>query len=622
MYTIRGVREMLNKNKKKKKKSLRQQLIGAFLITSITPLILLTFLSYFNSTNLLKQNIDKLIDNNLQQTVGSLGVWLESYEDLLYQLYTDDNLVVLVDKINRNEDVALSVNQMRRTMRAIQDSKDYIESITIITKSEKMISTDVLNQVTTGNSWMSSFSLSQQELYSDISSNNLTHYYPTEFAATFANQKHYLFHMAHRIIDYKDIMKQSGVVIVSINEKLLNQVCSGGEIQTDPSKGFNFIVDENGRIISFYDQEYLSNQITKKDNNKSIRQDDYKNYINSLGIFENRNIEIHIKTDENLGWDIVNVSDQSQVINGLNTQRRTIVIIFACSILILAMIIFSMMIRLTRSIDIVVNTIRKTGSGNMKVSVPIDEKMPSEIEIIASTYNTTVEQLRVSISKEKKAIKKQKDAEIAALEAQINPHFLYNTLDTVNWMAIDKDEYEISNAISSLAMILRYAIDRSNQIVTVKDEIEWLKKYIYLQQTRLKNTFQCNVHVEPQILNEKIHKLLLQPFVENAIIHGFEGEKGPHYLTISIEHKNSEMTIRLQDNGKGMKKQLIDMFNAGDFSVDGQKSHIGIMNAISRIQMYYGEKAKVHISSVLNQGTIVEIHIATERGINNEDSDR
>jgi two-component system sensor histidine kinase YesM len=599
-------------NRHKKKKSIRQQLIGAFLITSIIPLILLTFFSYFNSTNLVKNNIDTLIENNLQQTSGSLGVWLESYEDLLYQLYTDDNLVILVDNINRNENVALSINQMRRTMRAIQDSKDYIESITIITESSKVISTDRLNQVTTGNSWMGAFSMPQQRLYDDISSDNLIHYYPTEFAATFANQKHYLFHMGHRIIDYKDIVKQSGVVIVSINERLLNQVAGAGKNQIDPSKGFNFIVDDTGRVISFYNQNQLSKQITSANDDEQERQDDYRRYISDLGVFENENIEIHSKRNEILGWDIVNVSDQSSVVERLDSQRRIIIFVFGCSILALAVIIFSMMSRLTRSIDIVINTIRKTGNGNMMVNVPIDDKMPSEIELIALTYNTTVEKLRYSISKEKKAIKKQKDAEITALEAQINPHFLYNTLDTINWMAIDKDEYEISNAISTLAVILRYAIDRSNQIVTVKDEIEWLKKYIYLQQTRLKNTFYCDIHVEPQVLDVKVHKLLLQPFVENAIIHGFEGASGIHYFTIAIEQRKSIMSIRLQDNGKGMNEALVKKMNQCDFSDGDKKNHIGVMNAISRIQMYYGDKAKVHISSVLGQGTIVEIQINIE----------
>ena len=116
------------------------------------------------------------------------------------------------------------------------------------------------------------------------------------------------------------------------------------------------------------------------------------------------------------------------------------------------------------------------------------------------------------------------------MEAQINPHFLYNTLDTINWMAIDKDEFDISNAINSLATILRYAIADSSGEVFVRDEIDWLKKYIYLQQFRLKNNFTCSINVDPDVMDLRIHKLLLQPFVENSILHGFEGTKNNHVL--------------------------------------------------------------------------------------------
>src|SRR5690606_22009806 len=124
-----------------------------------------------------------------------------------------------------------------------------------------------------------------------------------------------------------------------------------------------------------------------------------------------------------------------------------------------------------------------------------------------------------------------------------NPHFLYNTLDTINWMAIEKNEFDISNAITSLATILRYAITNSNEMVTVRDEVEWLKKYIYLQQTRLKNTFRCEINVEPEALDFRIHKLLLQPFIENAVIHGFEGIKRENVLRIDMRMEDNFLRI-------------------------------------------------------------------------------
>ena len=160
------------------------------------------------------------------------------------------------------------------------------------------------------------------------------------------------------------------------------------------------------------------------------------------------------------------------------------------------------------SINKLVHLIKRVGKGELSARVEDDEKIPTEIRMVGNQFNVTLDKLQESMKKEKEAHESQKNAEIAALEAQINPHFLYNTLDTIYWMAIDRDEFEISNSITSLAKILRYGIDNSNGITTVKMEYEWLQQYLYLQQTRLKNTFQCEISIPPEIMKWKIHKLL------------------------------------------------------------------------------------------------------------------
>src|SRR5699024_2954900 len=118
---------------------------------------------------------------------------------------------------------------------------------------------------------------------------------------------------------------------------------------------------------------------------------------------------------------------------------------------------------------------------------------------------------------------REKNAEIKSLEAQINPHFLYNTLDTINWMALDREEYTISKMLTSLASILRYSIHRSNTIVEIEEELEYLKKYIYLQQQRFDYSFLCTVEADENVRGCMIHKMLIQPFLENTLVHGFPG---------------------------------------------------------------------------------------------------
>ena len=224
------------------------------------------------------------------------------------------------------------------------------------------------------------------------------------------------------------------------------------------------------------------------------------------------------------------------------------------------------------------------------------------------------------MEKFKKSVEKQKNAEIAALEAQINPHFLYNTLDTISWMAIDRDEYEISNMIATLARILRYGISDSNGIVKIKDEIDWLKQYIFLQQTKLKNSFECHINVEPELMEIPIHKLLLQPFIENAILHGFEGVDRAHRLQMDMKREGEFIKIEIEDNGCGISDETVQEMNQGIFRKTEDKNHIGMENAITRLYMYYGEKTKVTIGSRPGEGTLIRIWIPMREAVNSDES--
>jgi two-component system sensor histidine kinase YesM len=249
------------------------------------------------------------------------------------------------------------------------------------------------------------------------------------------------------------------------------------------------------------------------------------------------------------------------------------------------------------------------GTGDLESRVEIEKKMPIEVEDIALQFNEMLGILDEAMKKEKEAGERQLEAEIKALEAQINPHFLYNTLDTINWMAIDKEDYDISNAISSLAQILRYAITNSNAMVEIRQELEWLKNYVYLQQIRLKNSFIYEVDADPEILNCRIHKLILQPFIENAIIHGFEGLIREHVLSIKLEAHSDVICITIRDNGKGMEPAMVDEINNKVFRSIDRGSHIGMENVISRMHIYYGNEASVRVRSILGEETKVILYI-------------
>ena len=584
------------------RKSIRTRLIMAFVVTSFVPIVLVNIVSYYNTSRLVRQNVEGMTNANLEQTRVSLDVWLDSYEDILFQVYTDDDIVALVDKINAGEDVANNRQMLRKTLRGLFYTKDYVKSISVITDSGELVFYDQLTASTTRTSWMDSISMSQAELYRAISSDNKTHIIPTGDRVVFGSNSCYLFHIGHRIIDYRDVDKQCGVVLVSIDEELLEEICSTTE------NGLNFIVDREGNLISCANSEKVGQSIHPGEADEAEKRTVYQQIAMQTGLLGETELSIYSVHDEETGWEIIRATNQEELIRALRQQQQMMAFIIVLALCAVMLVMFSQVTRMTGSIKRVVETMRKAGKGNLTIRVMSDRTRPTEIEVIAEEFNSMMDKL-------KKSVETQKNAEIAALEAQINPHFLYNTLDTINWMAIDKDEYEISNMIGTLAHILRYGISDSNGVVKIKDEVEWLKQYIFLQQMKLKNSFDCHINVEPEIMGYPIHKLLLQPFIENAILHGFEGTEGPHRLEMDMGRQEKWIQIQIQDNGCGIPEETVREMNEGIFRKTDKKNHIGMGNAITRIHMYYGENVDVKIESTIGKGTTVRILIPMEDGI-------
>ena len=567
-----------------KKKSLSRNLIRIFVLASILPILLITVILLYNTFQLIQNNTRVMMQTSLEQADKNMNLRLDACKDILLQMYTDDNMTSWTDKLNRDEDTAVTVNQMRRYLSAVMNSRDYIRAITVIAENTATITCHRITSATYENPWLEHFSLSKEELYRQVSSDNQFHFFPTEYATRFAGGDYYLFHLAHRIIDYRNLEKKCGIVVISLDESLLGNIL----LPNTPEEGqadYSCLLGGDGRIISHPDK----NRIGEKMDLAADRSG------------------IYTFSDEALGWTIVSFTDQSRYARTLAWNLGLIAGICLAAVLIAVMLVLRQTGRLVSSVNRVVTYMQQVGSGNLSVRVPEDEDRPAELDTVAVEFNRTVTKLEDAQEKEREANEKRIQAELKALEAQINPHFLYNTLDTINWMAIERDAFDISNAINSLAAILRYAISDYGSEVPIRDEIEWLKRYIYLQQYRLKSTFVCNIHVEPELMEEKIHKLLLQPFVENAIIHGFGQEQGRYVLDVLLTREGSMISIVVRDNGRGIQPDVLQRIRENGTAAGEDKEHMGLWNAITRFRIYTSGKGIFDIASEPGQGTAVTL---------------
>lgn len=576
--------------------SLRTQLIVLVCLVTLLPFSVGQWLSYRHTATVVQENMSDKSAQNVQQMKKTLDATLASYEDLLYQLYTDDTIVALVNQLVSGTDVAMGNNQLRRAIQGKAFVKPYLQAITVLFDDGVWSSYDKLTASATRSSWLDRWD--KQALFDSVASTNDTHYFSTAYAMSVMDQPQFLFHIAHRVIDYRRLENRYGIIILSVDEKLLASICNEAWQSGGTADSFHLLTDGNGQVVAAPRQEMIG-QTLEADDETGI------NYARASGLLDSDELTVDSIPVERTGWTLYYFQDQSLLYGELVRQQSLTLWTMLASMVVLVIAIIMLIRLLTRSLGVVTTAMQKAAGGDLSARVVQDIPMPQETAMIARQFNAMMDDINALMEDVKSASKQQRNAEIAMLEAQINPHFLYNTLDTINWMAIDQDAYDVSNAITALAQILRYGIENSNQVVTVRQELDWLKQYLTLQQIRLKNTLEVHINAPEDTQELPVHKLLFQPFVENAILHGFEGVKRTHMLNISIDKEAGLLRVSIHDNGKGMTQAQCDALMSNDGSTD--KHHIGVRNAVQRIRMYYGSNAEVSVSSTPGEGTDVTL---------------
>lgn len=276
---------------------------------------------------------------------------------------------------------------------------------------------------------------------------------------------------------------------------------------------------------------------------------------------------------------------------------------------------------LTRPLELLMNTIQKIGNGNVQLRAKIVKE--DEIGELAQQFNEMLDQMEELKQKEYQTKQLLNRAEYKALQAQVNPHFLYNTLDTMASIAEIRNCPEVSHMSQSLALIFRYSLNMKDPFSTVENEIAHLKNYIYVMDMRMHDNIQYTFDVDEMTLKSKLPRLSLQPIVENAINHGLRNKRGKKKIGIQIKRKQMDLVICIEDNGIGMDTSAINESlrkNELDFVEKGNS--IGLHNINARLKMLYGNQYGMHLESMLGEGTKVFM-ILPDRGedSNNEEKD-
>ncbi|MEV5029016.1 cache domain-containing sensor histidine kinase [Paenibacillus sp. LPE1-1-1.1] len=577
--------------------SFRTKLIAAFLVASILPLLILQAFTNYQTGKAMQNKIDELVQINLMQTAKSLDSTLSSYRDLVFQLFTDADVFLLVNRIIHDDpDKAMLLYDLQDKLIHYAYTKQGIRSISVLMPTGQVISFDKESEALNG-LWPTGEEALQLELYKQaMTRENESVITSPEAVQSIHNNESYVFHIARKITNLQPGNTNGvGVLVITLYESVLNHATS----LTPPNiRSYNVLVDGSGAVVSALDKSMIGKTVEQIPMKAPILNS-YKEKVN--------------------GWSIVNLTEQIDLFEEMYKMQRLGWIAGLLAILLSSVMIYYFSDRLTDSIRKVVKAMQSAQRGRLNVQV--EELSKDEISIIATNFNKMMANVNRLMGETTQANRKQKEAEIRALEAQINPHFLYNTLDSINWMAIEKDEHDISRMLKSLAQILRYSINASTATVTVRDELEWLRQYVFLQKHRFDDAFECEIECEPELLDVGMHKLLLQPFIENSIVHAFSGITSGGKLGISLYRENKDFfIIRIEDNGKGMSADNNLLLVNGEYHASSESisgSGLGIRNTFDRLRIYYGGRASWGIQSELGRGTVVTLQLPLE--LNKED---
>ncbi|MCD2347767.1 sensor histidine kinase [Clostridium guangxiense] len=388
-----------------------------------------------------------------------------------------------------------------------------------------------------------------------------------------------------------------GVIYMTINEKVFKKLYSNFTTTGNDVA----VISSNGTVVS----SSINNMIGSKNYNLlNLGKEIKKNHIKYLNITLNKKKCIILSEYMPIyDFYLVNIIDTNKALSDMYNTKQIILI---CSIIIF--ITFSILFMVTRKttapLRILVKEMSKITECNFNNHINL--KGSPEITKLSSSFNYMLDSLNDYVEKLMLAQKKQRKAELSALQMQINPHFIYNTLASIKWLMLKGDKEKTGSTIDSFISLLQNTISDTSETVTVEKEILNLKNYVFINEMRYGEKIKVNFHVFPQCNEYKLPKLMLQPFIENAFFHAFTGDEEGH-IHVFISEKSKNLLCEIIDDGIGIDKTELSTLFLSKTSKHKHFTGIGIKNVDDRIKLLYGDKYGVSIKSKPNVGTTVSI---------------
>lgn len=394
-----------------------------------------------------------------------------------------------------------------------------------------------------------------------------------------------------------------GFVYIIISQNVLNKYYN------------HFVGNGNNIAIISNDSTIISSNITSKIGEKNLDLYEFSNtiqknnfkYINTK--FNNSDVAILSKHIPNYNFNLVGIINKSIVLDEMyNTSE--IILVSLLIALIFIIIIFFIIEKTTKPISALVKKMPQIISGDFNNHIPVTGSYESRE--LSTTFNYMLDGLNSYVEKQRELQNEKRKAEIHALQMQINPHFIYNTLSSLKWLMWQGNIEKSTKTIDAFISLLKNTISNKNEMITILEEIENLKNYALINHIRYGDSISINFFTMPQCNDYIIPKLILQPFIENSFFHAFTG-KSSGSIHVFINEINGNLICEIIDNGIGISNDDIKNILANSSSKNNHFTSIGIHNVDDRIKLLYGDDYGITITSQVNKGTTVKIIIPAQK---------
>ncbi len=392
-----------------------------------------------------------------------------------------------------------------------------------------------------------------------------------------------------------------GILLIDITYGSLSRLL---EHITLGNQGYLYMIDSAGELIyhpkmqlidAGLEEENLEAAVSYRDGNVQER-------------YQGERREVTVKSVGYTGWKIVGVTPERGV--SLNSLKTRLFIVFVLALVLFMLVVINAFIssKITIPIKKLEKSVNALESGDL--TAEIYEGGSYEIRHLGRSIRAMarrIQELMDDIVAEHEAKRKR---EFDTLQSQINPHFLYNTLDIIVWMIENEQKAEAVKAVTALARFFRISLSKGRSIIPVRDELEHVRNYLMIQQMRFKNKFTYTIEAQPETLGLACVKLILQPLVENAVYHGMEFMDGDGEITILSALEDGDLWFTIRDNGLGMRREQVErLLTDSPQTASGRGSGIGVKNVHERIRLYFGEQYGLEIWSEPDEGTRIRVHL-------------